>query len=92
MKVITQLIRHFWQRGALSPQQAEYLLDQGFARLVDLPGFVPPPEEPVAALIERPIELATPLEEIGEQLEAPPRRRGRGGPKGAVPEEEDLRL
>lgn len=92
MKVITQLIRHFWQRGALSPEQAEYLLDQGFARLADLPGYQPPPEEPSPTVVERPIERPTPLEEIGEQLEQPSRRRGGGGPKGVVPEEEDLRL
>jgi hypothetical protein len=91
MKVITQLIRHFWQRGALSPEQAEYLLDQGFARLADLPGYQPPPEADTPAVATATIEPPTVLEELGEQLHRP-RRRGGGGPKGAVPKESDLRL
>ena len=91
MKVITQLIRHFWARGALSHEQAEYLLDQGFARLTDLPGFVPVepvevPREEVAVLAAQPLELTA------EVLERPRRKTGRGGPKGVVPEEEDLRI
>ncbi len=91
MKVITQLIRHFWQRGALTAEQAEYLLDQGFARLADLPGYQPPPEAAAPAVATATIEPPTALEELGEQLDRP-RRRGGGGPKGVVPEENDLRL
>jgi hypothetical protein len=91
MKVITQLIRHFWQRGALSPEQAEYLLDQGFAKLADLPGFKPvervdTPQPAVAVLAPHPLEATT------EDLERPRRRAGRGGPKGVVPEADDLQL
>lgn len=93
MKVITQLIRHFWERGALSREQADYLLDQGFARKADLPGFVPlpepapPPPRVVEVLAPHPLELAT------EHLEPPPRRPGRGGPKGGfVPEADDLKV
>ncbi len=93
MKVITQLIRHFWLRGALSPEQAEYLLDQGFARLTDLPAYRPVPEAPEQAAVERVVEPPTPLKQLGERLEEPPRRRPRGGgPTGVVPVEEDLRL
>lgn len=44
MKVITQLIRHFWQRGLLSPAEAQYLLEHGFARPRDLPGHIAPIE------------------------------------------------
>ncbi len=91
MKVITQLIRHFWQRGALTSEQAEYLLDQGFARLADLPGYQAPPEVAESAVATKTIELPSRLEEIGEQLDRP-RKRGRGGPKGVVPEEKDLRM
>ncbi len=91
MKVITQLIRHFWQRGALSPEQAEYLLDQGFARLADLPGYQPPPDAAAPAVATATIEPPSALEELGEQLDRP-RKRGGGGPKGVVPEENDLRL
>lgn len=39
MKVITQLVRHFWQRGALSSDEVEYLLRHGFVRQGDLPGY-----------------------------------------------------
>jgi len=39
MKVITQLIRHFWQRGALTQSEAAYLLRHGFCRERDIPGF-----------------------------------------------------
>jgi hypothetical protein len=91
MKVITQLIRHFWQRGALTPEQAEYLLDQGFARLADLPGYQSPPEAAGVVVATTTIERPSPLEEIGERLDRP-RKRGKGGPKGVVPEENDLRL
>ncbi len=91
MKVITQLIRHFWQRGALTAEQAEYLLDQGFARPADLPGYQPP----VHAEPGRPEQVVEPPHRwdiVAEQLERPARKRGGGGPKGVVPEAEDLQL
>ena len=44
MKVIAQLIRHFWERGVLTNVEAEYLLHHGFARRQDLPGFDFPTE------------------------------------------------
>jgi len=92
MKVITQLIRHFWERGALSREQADYLLEQGFARSADLPGFVPLPEpEPLPPRILQPLP-PHPLELATEHLEPPPRRRGPGGPKGFVPEADDLKV
>ncbi len=91
MKVITQLIRHFWQRGALSPEQAEYLLDQGFARPSDLPGYKPV-EHAVEQLPEVVVLAPHPLEATAEALERPRRRVGRGGPKGVVPEADDLQL
>ncbi len=41
MEVIEQLISHFWARGALSPDEAKYLVKHGFAREEMLPGLVP---------------------------------------------------
>jgi hypothetical protein len=46
MKVIAQLIRHFWERGVLTPDEVAYLLQHGFARRQDLPGFEFPTEVP----------------------------------------------
>jgi hypothetical protein len=48
MRVIEQLIHHFWARGALSREEAAYLVKHGFAREQDLPGFgepLPPEDE-----------------------------------------------
>lgn len=42
MRVIEQLIHHFWARGALSRDEAAYLVKHGFAREEDLPGFGEP--------------------------------------------------
>lgn len=42
MKVVAQLIRHFWQRGVLTPLEAAYLRRHGFCRDKDLPGFTDP--------------------------------------------------
>jgi hypothetical protein len=39
MKVISQLVRHFWQRGVLTPQEVNYLIEHGFVRPRDLPGY-----------------------------------------------------
>jgi len=40
MRVIEQLVHHFWARGALTREQAMYLVNHGFARGVDLPGLI----------------------------------------------------
>ena len=57
MRVIEQLVHHFWARGALSREQAQFLVAHGFARETDLPGltgqereidpetYEPPPEK-----------------------------------------------
>lgn len=86
MKVITQLIKHFWERGALSFAEVEYLVRHGFVRVRDLPGYEPPPEEPPAPL--EPLSIigtvgpAHPLEAVEESLTLRRRiRRGRGEPK-----------
>jgi len=71
MKVIAQLIRHFWERGVLTNVDAEYLLSHGFARRQDLPGFEFPttvPEfEPDQAAV-KPVELPGELELYEESL------------------------
>jgi hypothetical protein len=40
MRVIEQLVHHFWARGALTREEALYLVQHGFAREADLPGLV----------------------------------------------------
>jgi hypothetical protein len=44
MRVLQQLIRHFWQRGALSLDQAHYFVEHGFVRPEDLPDYRPRPQ------------------------------------------------
>jgi len=39
MKVISQLARHFWSQGALSDDQADYLVRQGFVTACDLDDY-----------------------------------------------------
>jgi hypothetical protein len=39
MKVISQLACHFWSRGSLAMDQADYLVRQGFVRAQDLTGY-----------------------------------------------------
>lgn len=40
MRVIEQLVHHFWARGALTREEAQFLVRHGFARECDLPGLV----------------------------------------------------
>jgi hypothetical protein len=40
MRVIEQLVHHFWARGALTREEALYLVQHGFAREEDLPGLI----------------------------------------------------
>jgi hypothetical protein len=40
MRVIEQLVHHFWARGALTREEAQFLVAHGFAREADLPGLV----------------------------------------------------
>jgi hypothetical protein len=45
MRAIEQLVHHFWARGALTREEARFLVAHGFAREGDLPGLTdtPPP-------------------------------------------------
>src|SRR5262249_19837423 len=94
MKVITQLVQHFWQRGGLTTTEVDYLVRHGFVRERDLPGYVPPPPD---AVVERPtwhpIEPLpeTALEGVEEALvRRKPHRARQGEAKGDVLEIEDL--
>ena len=40
MRVIEQLVQHFWARGAISRAEAMYLVKHGFVRDADLPGLI----------------------------------------------------
>jgi hypothetical protein len=52
MRVIEQLVQHFWARGALTRDEALYLVKHGFVREADLAGLVDSP--PVDDEIEVP--------------------------------------
>lgn len=52
MKVLHQLINHFWRRGVLTVEQAHYLVKSGFIRAWELDWYTPraaPPDvdEPI---------------------------------------------
>jgi hypothetical protein len=59
MKVITQLVQHFWQRGVLTIDDADYLVRSGFVRESDLPGF---------KLVDRPAGASAQAEDIMSRL------------------------
>jgi hypothetical protein len=92
MKVITQLIQHFWQRRVLTTEQVDYLVRQGFVRPGDLPGLdwsEDTGEEIAAPAV---VFLAPdPLDEVAEKLtQRTAGRRGPGKPKGKVLAEDEL--
>jgi hypothetical protein len=95
MKVITQLVQHFWQRGALTAEDAAYLVRGGFVRAGDLAGFKLPPDDEPAAL-ETSVHTPTPvglraLEAVQESLlRRGRRRRKKGSPKTAVLQPKEL--
>jgi hypothetical protein len=43
MRVLQQLITHFWQRGAITLEQAHYFVEHGFVRPQDLADYQPRP-------------------------------------------------
>lgn len=97
MKVITQLVQHFWSRQALSDAQAQYLVSQGFVRATDLPGFefqVPIEKEPSSFKFKKP--LYQPRKGDSEQdrqdklVDRGPSKKSRGKPKGTSLTEKDL--
>src|SRR5213080_4547028 len=45
MRVLRQLITLFWQRGAITLEQAHYFVEHGFVRPEDLPDYQPRAQE-----------------------------------------------
>jgi hypothetical protein len=106
MRVLQQLIKYFWQRGALTLEQAHYFVEHGFVRPEDLRDYRPrEPEEETdsegrAATAPRPsapLLLPDALEEAEAALADEPevkRKRPRRPPKvpDLTPEELGERL
>jgi hypothetical protein len=94
VKVISQLIQHFWQRQALTQDQVEYLVNQGFVRAVDLPGFAPSTpadKQPSSFKFKKPVPPPHPLEGVEEQLRSKSAgRRSRGKSAAVGLSEKDL--
>lgn len=82
MRVIEQLVQHFWTRGAITREDALYLAKHGFVRESDLPGLVDEePAEDESPRRKAPAdadEKARRAEELEEELAG---RQG-GGKKG----------
>ncbi|HVS38037.1 MAG TPA: hypothetical protein VMS17_20925 [Gemmataceae bacterium] len=83
MKVLQQLIQHFWQRGALTPEQAHYLVECGFVRAEDLPDYQPiQAEEPDDAAPAIAVLFPDELDQKQDELAGPTlRKAGRSTPR-----------
>lgn len=97
MKVITQLVQHFWSRQALSDAQAQYLVSQGFVRAGDLPGFeftVPVEKDPSSFKFKKPPYQArrgdSEQDRQDKQADRASPKKGRGKPKGKALDEKEL--
>ena len=98
MKVLQQLIEHFWARGVLNQDQAHYLVENGFVRPGDLPDYTPRdrPEDDDDTEIEEPaapLPPPDPLDVVQEELTDTSPGRGKGGkaPKASEYSLADLR-
>lgn len=88
MRVIEQLIQHFWSRSLMTREDIAYLIKHGFVRDTALPGWLPPepqpePHDPPDEFGEpddtrRDEEIARAAEEIEDALTG----RQAGGKKG----------
>ena len=93
MKVLQQLIQHFWLRGVLAVEQAHYLVESGFIRPGDLENYEPRLQEDegdsIADRLPTEIYLPDELERTEEELSVRPVRR-----KGAktTPKATDLTM
>jgi hypothetical protein len=81
MKVLQQLIQHFWTHGALTPEQAHYLVEHGFVRAEDLDSYEPESAADQGdAYAERPPVEVLPPDEMDhkeeELIDAAGRRKG----------------
>lgn len=86
MRVIEQLVQHFWARGAITRDEALYLARHGFVKETDLPGLVEPhpdadPEDYPRARPHRSAAEEDRAREA-ERLEAELAGRQGGGKKG----------
>ena len=89
MRVIEQLVQHFWARQALTRDEALYLVKHGFVREADLAGLVETPEpdddepdwrdEGRAAIAAKEDAKAAQAEELEDELVG---RNALGGRKG----------
>src|SRR5262249_41214832 len=81
MKVVTQMIHHFWERGALSAEQVKHLVRHGFVQAEDLAGF-----NGRAASEAQATEFELELDAIAENLtrSATKRRGGKSRKRGRV--------
>jgi hypothetical protein len=86
MRVLHQLITHFWQRGALTLEQAHYLVEHGFIRPWELERYAPRPAAIEEAEAEARPSARVPEELLPNELErrqealsapAPGRRKGK---------------
>jgi hypothetical protein len=87
MRVIEQLVQHFWTRGALTREEALYLVKHGFVREADLVGLVDSPEITESEVSESADERQEdprfdPKAKQDEQLEDELVGRNAGGKKG----------
>jgi len=90
MRVIEQLVQHFWARGAITRDEALYLAGHGFVRESDLPGLVvgdreidPHTYEPAGGDDGRPWEWPDREDEKARQAEQlEDELTGRGGRPG----------
>jgi len=83
MRVIEQLVQHFWNRGALTRQEADYLVKHGFVRESDLPGLVEDGDFDPVELSEEPDPRFDPEARQAEELEDElTGRNSAGGRKG----------
>jgi hypothetical protein len=93
MKVLQQLIQYFWKRGALTADQAHYLVEHGFIRPGELENYQaraqPLEDETAAAESLRELDLLPPdeLDHAEDALEHRPPGKRRAGKGSAKPTE-----
>jgi hypothetical protein len=78
MKVLHQLIKHFWQRGALTKEQADYLVEHGFIRPGELEHYEPPVAVTEEAAPVRILPPPDPLYDKEEELSRSASARHKG--------------
>lgn len=84
MRVIEQLVQHFWMRGSITRDEARYLIQHGFIREGELSGFAAERGRPEGEPDSHEIGLGEDDEKArrAEELEAELTGRQGGGKKG----------